>query len=137
MRYPKLIALMLLLVAASAFAQANLEVNTPAVAAIKASMQARHAQLTASYDSGAVGLTRDGNVAVRDPALVPLPQRGQVTTLVAQENADRASLYKEIAKANNKPEWEGDIRNTFAQRWIEKAHPGWYYQSASGTWTRK
>ena len=30
----------------------------------------------------------------------------------------------EIARANGKPEWEGEIRNTFAQRWIEKASPG-------------
>ena len=29
------------------------------------------------------------------------------------------------------------IRATFAQTWIEHAHPGWYYQDAAGAWQRK
>jgi uncharacterized protein len=127
----------ILLVPPLALAQANLEANTPAISALKASMQNRHGQLAAHYASGAVGLTKDGNVALREPSLVPLPQRQAVTSLVAQENQDRAALYKEIALANKKPEWEGDIRNTFAQRWVQKAQPGWYYQNPSGAWTKK
>jgi uncharacterized protein YdbL (DUF1318 family) len=44
----------------------------------------------------------------------------------------------EIAKANGHPEWEGDIRKTFARRWVERgARPGWYYQNASGAWVKK
>lgn len=118
-------------------AQANLEINTPGIVAIQASMQKRHSELAPLYGSGAVGLTRDGNVALRDPAAVPLPQRAAVNGLVAAENDDRASLYREIARANNHPEWEGDIRNTFAQRWIGRAQPGWYYQNPAGAWLRK
>ena len=118
-------------------AQANLEINTPAIAALQASMQQRHGQLAGFYASGAVGLTRDGNIALRDANAVPLPQRQQVNSLIAAENQDRAALYREIARANGKPEWENDIRSTFAQRWIQKAQPGWYYQNASGVWTRK
>lgn len=124
-------------VAGAALAQANLEVNTPAVASLKASMQSRHAQLAGFYASGAVGLTRDGNIALRDANAVPLAQRQQVNTLIAAENQDRAALYREIARANSKPEWENEIRATFAQRWIEKAQAGWYYQNPSGTWVRK
>jgi len=123
--------------AASALAQANLEINTPAIAALQQSMQRRHAELAPYYASGAIGLTRDGNVALRDANLVPLPQRQQVNALIAAENADRAALYREVARANGRPEWEQDIRNTFGQRWIEKAQPGWYYQTAGGTWARK
>lgn len=123
--------------AGQAAAQANLEINTSGIAAIQSSMQARHAQLAPLYASGAVGLTRDGNVALRDPAAVPLAQRAAVNGLIAAENQDRASLYREIARANNHPEWEADIRNTFGQRWTERAQAGWYYQNASGAWTRK
>jgi len=126
-----------LLPAANAHAQANLEINTPAIAALQRSMQQRHGQLAPFYGSGAVGLTRDGNVALRDANAVPLPQRQQVNALIAAENQDRAALYREVARANNHPEWETDIRNTFGQRWIERAPPGWYYQSAGGTWARK
>jgi len=124
-------------VAGAALAQANLEINTPAVASLKASMKSRHAQLAGFYASGAVGLTRDGNIALRDANAVPLAQRQQVNSLIAAENQDRAALYREIARANGKPEWETDIRATFAQRWIEKAQAGWYYQNPSGNWVRK
>ncbi len=132
-----LLAALTLGVAGGALAQANLEINTPAIASLQASMQQRHGQLAGFYASGAVGLTRDGNIALRDANAVPLAQRQQVNSLVAAENQDRAALYREIARANNKPEWESDIRATFAQRWIEKAQPGWYYQNASGSWVRK
>jgi uncharacterized protein YdbL (DUF1318 family) len=128
---------LLLAFAGFAAAQANLEINTPAIAALQRSMQERHAQLLPLYASGAVGLTRDGNVALRDANAVPLAQRAQVNALVVAENQDRAALYREIARANGKPEWESDIRATFAQRWIDKAQPGWYYQNASGAWVRK
>jgi uncharacterized protein YdbL (DUF1318 family) len=127
----------LLGLAGAAAAQANLEINTPAITASQRSMQERHAQLQPLYASGAVGLTRDGNVALRDANAVPLAQRAQANALVAAENQDRAALYREIARANAHPEWETDIRTTFAQRWIDKAQPGWYYQNASGAWIRK
>ena len=132
-------ALLLLMFALTSvcYAQANLEINTPAIAALQRSMQDRHGQLQPLYSSGAVGLTRDGNVALRDANAVPLAQRAQVNGLVASENQDRAALYREIARANGKPEWENDIRSTFAQRWIDKAQSGWFYQNAGGAWVRK
>ena len=134
----RFIATLLLVLAASlAHAQANIEVNTPAINALKKSMGERHGQLAPYYASGAVGITRDGGVALRDANAVPLPQRAAANSAVAAENADRGSLYKEIARANGKPEWEGEIRNTFAQRWIEKAQAGWYVQNAQGQWVKK
>jgi hypothetical protein len=120
-----------------ALAQANLEVDSPAVGAIKKSIQERTKALFPHLGSGAVGLTRDGLVAVRDANLVPLPQRAAVNALVADENKDRVALYREIARANGKPEWEGEIRSTFAQRWISRASAGWYYQDAQGAWVKK
>jgi uncharacterized protein YdbL (DUF1318 family) len=123
--------------AATALAQGNLEINTPAISALKNAMQARHAQLAPYYASGAVGVARDGSVALRDANAVPLAQRQQVTALVAAENNDRAALYREIARANGHPEWEADVRNTFGQRWVDKAQPGWYVQNASGQWVKK
>ena len=122
---------------AIACAQANLEINTAAISTIKSSMKARHTELRQYLVSGAVGLTRDGFVALRDAGAVPLAQRLEVNALIAAENQDRGALYREIARANGKPEWEDDIRATFAQRWIEHAPPGWYYQSNAGIWTRK
>lgn len=117
-------------------AEPNLDVNTPAIIAIKASMTARHSQLLPHYISGAVGLTGDAFIAVKDATAVPLKDRGGINNLVSAENADRAKLYKEIAAGNGHPEWQNDIQNTFAGRWIDKAQVGWYYQSG-GAWVKK
>lgn len=125
-----------LLTSVLAHAAADLEINTPAITSIKSSMQARHGQLSGFYASGAVGFTRDGLVAVRDANAVPLAQRQNLNALVAAENNDRNALYKEIANANSHPEWEAEVRSTFAQRWIQKAQGGWYYQDGGG-WVKK
>jgi uncharacterized protein YdbL (DUF1318 family) len=119
-------------------AQPDLNVSTPAIRQLVASMEERHARLKKYYDSGAIGLTRDGLVEVRDQNLVPLPERNAARKLVADENADRANLYREIAGANGHPEWETDIRNTFADRWASRAGgEGWYFQDKNGTWQKK
>lgn len=131
-----LVTLCLVLLAPLAIAAADLEINTPAIANLKNSMQARHGQLSAHYASGAVGLTRDGLIAVRDANAVPLKDRQGVNGLVNAENSDRNALYKEIATANGHPEWEAEVRSTFAQRWVQKAQGGWWYQDAGG-WAKK
>ena len=116
---------------------ANIEINTPAISSLKGSMRQRHAQLQPYYNNGAVGLTRDGLITLRDASSVPLAARQSVNALVAAENQDRSALYREIARANNHPEWENNIRNTFSQRWISLAKPGWWYQQADGSWRQK
>lgn len=126
-----------LLAAPFALAAADLEINTPGISAIKSAMQARHGELAGFYASGAVGLTRDALVAMHDANAVPLAQRQKVNSLVAAENNDRNALYKEIASANGHPEWEAEVRNTFAQRWVQKAQSGWWYQDSSGAWAKK
>ena len=134
-----LIALLcgLVLTQAAVAAEADIEINTPAIASIKAGMKARHAELRPYYQSGAIGLTRDGGIAVHDATLVPLAQRQQLNTLVAAQNKDRDALYREIATANGHPEWEPQVRGTFAERWIQKAPAGWWYRNADGAWVKK
>jgi len=116
--------------------QPNIDISSPEVQRIKASMEARFASLKPLLDSGAVGLTGDGLVALRDAAAVPLAKRNAAKSLVADENNDRLALYREIAVANGQPQWEGQIRSVFAQRWVAKASGGWWYEDASG-WKRK
>jgi uncharacterized protein len=115
---------------------ADLNISTPAIRQLTASMEARHADLKKYYDSGAIGLTANGLIDVRDLNLVPLPERTGARKLVADENTDRNNLYREIAVANGHPEWEADIRATFAQRWIQRAASGWHYQDG-GAWKQK
>ncbi|HEX5353444.1 MAG TPA: YdbL family protein [Rhodanobacteraceae bacterium] len=118
--------------------QPNLNIKTPAIQAIEARMRDRfHSIMKGLLDSGAVGFTHNGDVAIRDAAKIPLSQRSQATQAVAAENADRAKLYQQIAAANGHPEWAQRMRESFAKQWISRARAGWYYQNASGTWQKK
>ncbi len=135
---PSAMLLDLLIPSAYAADVPNIRIQTSATEAIRGRMHARfQGALGDLLGSGAVGFTHDGMVAMRDAAKVPLSQRAQANTTVADENRDRAALYREIANANNHPEWEPQIRATFAKSWIEKARAGWYYQNASGAWQKK
>lgn len=118
-------------------AEADINIAGPAIDSLRASMKARHATLEPYYTNGAVGFTNDALLAQHEASAVPLSERNKVKQLIADENKDRAALYGEIAKANNHPEWEADIRATFAKQWIENAHAGWWYQDGSGTWKKK
>ena len=118
--------------------QAEIEINTPQINAIKARMAERQRQsLAAMFDAGAIGFTADGLVTIRDRSAVPLSERRNLEGLVADENRDRKAVYREIAVANGHPEWEQDIQETFAKEWVRNARPGWYYQEAGGSWRQK
>ncbi|MBI1174342.1 MAG: DUF1318 domain-containing protein [Sideroxydans sp.] len=131
-----LLGVLALSFSAATFAAADIEINTPGVTALKQSLRARFQDLRPYMDSGAVGLTADGLLTVRDASSVPLAARQALNGLIAAQNGDRNALYKEIARANGHPEWEGEIRSIFAQRWIQRARPGWWVQSGGG-WVQK
>ncbi|MDW8260559.1 MAG: YdbL family protein [Gammaproteobacteria bacterium] len=129
-----------LIPAAYAQSEANLDISSPEIRAITASMRERFPKLEPYFASGAIGLTNKGLIELRDQSLVPLAERANVRRLIAEENKDRDTLYAEIAKANGHPEWEPNIREIFARRWVESpdgARPGWYYQNAAGAWVQK
>ena len=127
------------LLMASAYAQSpDINIDTPQVQAIKERMAERHrSQLAEWFSAGAIGLTRRGLVEIRDRQAVSLADRRNLERVVSDENADRNAVYREIAVANGHPEWEDDVRLTFARQWIANARSGWYYQAADGEWTRK
>lgn len=125
------------LVPAAQAAQANIDINTAAIRSIRASMQQRQSQLSAFYRSGAAGFDNRGDVAIRDLAAAPLADRNRLKKLVADENADRARLYTEIARANGHPEWAGQVRDTFARVWVEEALKGYWYQDGGGAWRQR
>lgn len=122
---------------APARAAENIDINTPAIQRIKRSMAARNSALRPYYNSGAIGLTNSGLIAIRNLGAVPLAQRNRLKQLVAADNRDRNALYPEIARANGHPEWEQRIRKIWAQRWIANAPKGWWYQDNRGNWKHK
>ena len=121
-----------------AYAQeANIEISSPAIEALSDQMSTRHKQLLPHYDHGAIGLTQQASIVLRDPNKVPLKSRNEVKKLVAEENQNRSELYREIAVANGHPEWEDKIRAVFAKRWIDRASSGWWYQDENGQWRQR
>jgi hypothetical protein len=81
--------------------QAEIDINTPQINAIKARMAARQRQtLDPLFDAGAIGFTSNGLVSIRDRSAVPLSERRNLESAVADENRDRQAVYREIAVAN-------------------------------------
>lgn len=131
---------LMLLGIGSAHAQGmpDITLKTPAIQSIQSRMEQRfRSTLRAHFDSGALGFGNDGLVVVRDASKLGLRDRVAVKAAVADDNRDRAALYREVAVANGHPEWEGQIRGVFARQWIESAHGGWWYQTAQGQWKQK
>ena len=117
--------------------QPDINISSPAIDKSTDLMQGRHQSLSPYYDSGAVGMENNGLITIKDDNLISLKDRNTVKKLVADENRDRNMLYTEVAKANGHPEWEDQIRETFARRWIANAHGGWWYKDAGGRWLQK
>jgi uncharacterized protein YdbL (DUF1318 family) len=117
--------------------QPDIDVDSPTINKLKASMQARHPKLVPFYNAGAIGLASTGLLAVRDAKAVSLKDRSVVQSLVAEENQDRNALYREIAAENGHPEWEPQIRTIFDKRWVANAPSGTWFQNADGGWMQK
>jgi uncharacterized protein YdbL (DUF1318 family) len=116
----------------------DINLKTPAIQAIQARMAQRFdASLKPAFDAGALGFTHDGLINVRDASKIALKDRVAVNQAVADDNRDRKAVYREIAVANGHPEWETQIRETFAKQWVSSAHAGWWYQDAGGSWKQK
>ena len=123
----------------SAYAQSkpDITIRTPAIQAIQSRMSSRFdATLRAGFDAGALGFSADGMVVVRNADKLALKDRVAVNAAVADDNRDRKALYREVAVANDHPEWEAQIRQVFARQWIDSARSGWWYQSG-GDWKQK
>lgn len=122
---------------ANAQSAPDLQVDTAATRRLQAAMRARHADLAPHLRSGALGFGLDALIAIRDLSQIPLRERASVQQLVNDENADRRALYREIARANDRPDWENDIRRTFARVWVEEAPSGYWYEISPGNWGQK
>lgn len=123
---------------AHAQGQPDITIKTPAIQAIQGRMAQRfEGQLKGHFESGALGIANDGTIDVRDAAKIPLPQRVAVNQAVAEQNRDARAVYREIAVANDHPEWEQQIRAVFARQWVDSARPGWWVQDAGGGWRQK
>jgi len=119
-------------------AAVDVNVSTPAIRNIRASLANRFPQLQPLYGKGAIGETNTGLIAARDIGALSLKEKADVNRLVEQENADRQVLYTEIIRANRlDPGQLGEIQRLFANSWRDKSAPGWWIQQDNGQWGRK
>jgi uncharacterized protein YdbL (DUF1318 family) len=119
-------------------AAVDVNVSTPAIRALKASMANRFRQLQPLYGKGAIGETNSGFLAIRDTGALTLREKADVNRLVEQENADRRALYAEIIRANNLDTSKlAEVQRLFANSWRDKSSTGWWIQSDSGDWSKK
>jgi len=119
-------------------AAVDVNVSTPAIRNIRASLANRFPQLQPLYGKGAIGETNTGLIAARDIGALSLKEKADVNRLVEQENADRQALYAEIIRANSlAPSQLGEIQRLFANSWRDKSAPGWWIQQDNGQWGRK
>ena len=122
---------------AYAVQQADVDISTPEIRAIRQAMKARNDQLRPYLDAGHIGIGLDGFLKVRTTDGLGLRERAEVNRLVNAENDDRRRLYEEIAQANNFPEKVDEVQEIFARTWREKAQPGWYLEQPGSGWKKK
>ncbi len=123
---------------AYAAAAVDVNVSTPAIRALRASMTNRFPQLQPLYSKNAIGETNSGLIAIRDTGALSLKEKADLNRLVEQENADRQALYTEIIKANNLDAGRlGEVQRLFANSWRDKSNPGWWIQQDEGQWAKK
>ncbi len=117
---------------------ADINVTTPAIRALKGSIKQRSQAVKPFMDRGNVGLGNAGLLVFRNNDGLKLKDKAQLKRLIAAENKDRNALYGEIAKANKfGADKVPDIKRIFAGSWIKKARPGWWVQNAAGSWGQK
>jgi len=122
-----------------AFAQeADINVTTPAIRALKEAIKNRAGTLKPYLDKGNVGISNRGLLAVRSQQGLNLKDKALIKRMIDAENRDRNSLYREIARANNFSDNKiPEIEKIFAGSWVSQAKPGWWIQDAKGNWSRK
>jgi hypothetical protein len=106
-------------------------------------MRNRLPQINVLFDSGAVGLNKQGRLTVRDKAKL-----GGNDALVNTENESRKTVItgmaKAIVKINKQPVTDTGIKQvlgkaaeTFADTKREAAKPGWWIEYPDGRWAQK
>lgn len=97
-------------------------------------MRERFPELRAALDAGTVGLTEDGDVALRAPGEADVALR----ELVRAENRDRAFFYAGMAEAvGHRAYFVPYVDERFAREWQKRAPAGWWLRDAAGHWQRK
>lgn len=120
--------------------------SMPEVLSAYDEMSRRLPRLNALFDSGAVGLSKQGLVVVPPTAKAKISPQDE--TLLAAENQSRKTVVMSMAKAILKLQKQkeskealnlvlGKAAATFAETKREAAQPGWWVQLQNDRWVQK
>lgn len=107
-------------------------------------MSRRLPRLSALFDSGAIGLSNQGLISVRDKSKMSPQDEG----LINAENQSRKTIVSSMARAilkitkvkESKPALDqvmGKAAATYAETKRDAAKAGWWYQLPNGRWLQK
>jgi hypothetical protein len=107
-----------------------------------ASIKSRWSFLKPLLEDGTIGLTEDGEVAIRSFGVRDKAAVKEIRRLVTAENNARQLLYRAMTDAGG---YSGDIAgnmigytdDVFAEQWATQAPKGWWIQDHRGQWFRK
>jgi len=112
----------------------DIRVQTPQLMKAIESRRNRNAQIEQAKARGCIGETSQGSVEARPGQGCS----GEVTGLVAAENADRTFIYDTLMQQNNIPAGDAPrVRAAFAKVNRDRAKPGEWVQQPNGQWVKK
>jgi len=121
-----------------AWAQGATSVSNAAIRGLKQTIAKHHQQLKKFYAQGAVGITKDGYLDIKDTSGLNLGQVASLRKLVQKDNEARRQLYREVAAALDlEASQVSRIEEIFARQWRDKASSGWWVQQDNGSWVQK
>lgn len=105
-------------------------------------IKARWPSLKPLLEGGTVGLTEDGDVAIRDAGSRSGDELRKLRALVKAENRDRFFLYRGMVAASGHDGGGSTlmmdyVEDRFASEWWKQAPKGWWLQDHRSHWTQK
>lgn len=113
-------------------------ISNPAIRTIIDSRAKRAPEIRKFKNQGVLGESNQALVDIRDLNSLGLQDRAAVQKLVKAENADRETMFKEIAAATGVDLSQlPQIRETYAVTLRDKAQRGDWIQDPNGQWKQK
>lgn len=116
--------------------------GSPEIDNALAAIKARWPSLKLLLDDGTLGLTEDGEIALRDPGSRERAELRQLRALVRAENRDRFFLYRGVTAGighgtDTLTLMIDHTEEAFARQWYLQAPVGWWIQDHRGRWQQK
>lgn len=121
----------------AAHAQDYVNLTNSVTRGIRQQLKSNQSQLGPYFNSGVVGIDRNGFAAVRDAGGLGMKDMSMVKKLVNNDANLKRQLYQAKAEAANTPNEAGKVQAIYADEWRNKAHGGWWIQDNGGNWQQK